>query len=197
MRKLLFILILLVATTLVRAQTIAPGYKLSAMDKLSVNIVQDPVPGKPTEINVSPLGDITIPVSRCCEDSVTVTNVAGKTIEDIEKALTAKLEGEFYEKATVQIRLLDPARRRGQVLFRGQVKGSALQLEPGKPMTLWEALTQIGTTEYANLKKVKLDRAGQPVKYYNVEAVSKGDRTKDVELQDGDRVTVEEKLFNL
>jgi protein involved in polysaccharide export with SLBB domain len=196
MRILLYLSILLLGGIISRAQMAAPQYKLSPMDKLSVSVTQDPVAGKPVEINVSPLGDVTVPVSRCCEDSVTVTNIAGRTIEDVEKLVAQKLEMEFYEKATVQIRLVDAAKRKGQVLFKGQVRQNVLQLEPGKPKTLWEALTEVGTTDYANLKKVKLDRAGQAVKIYNVDAVGKGDRTKDVELQDGDRVTVEEKSFN-
>lgn len=193
MRSLLLILIFVVG---VRAQSVAPAYKLSPMDKLSVSISQDPIPGKPVEINVSPLGDLTIPVSRCCEDSLTVTNIAGKTIEDVEKQLKQRLEEEFYEKATVQLRLIDPTRRKGQVLLRGAVRGSMVQLDPGKPKTLFEALTEVGYTEYANLKKVKLDRPGQTVKYFDIQAVGKGDRTKDVELQDGDRVTVDEKFWN-
>ena len=186
--------LMMVGSTL--AQTApAGGYQLSPMDKLSITIAQDPVAGKPAEITISPLGDLSVPVSRCCEDVVTV-NVRGKTIEQVEKEIREKLESEFYEKATVQLRVIDATRRRGQVLLTGAVRASSVQLEPGRPKTLWEALTEAGVTDFANLKKVKIDRAGKGVTVHDVDAVKKGDRTKDVELQDGDRITVPEKAFN-
>jgi hypothetical protein len=62
-------------------------------------------------------------------------------------------------------------------------------------------LTEVGTTEFANLKKVKLDRVGadgkSQITTHDIDAVDKGDRSKDIELRDGDRVTVPESLFKL
>jgi protein involved in polysaccharide export with SLBB domain len=196
MRLAIYILMCIGAAIGTAAQGVSTNYVLTPMDKLSISIAQDPVVGKPVEISVSPLGDLTIPVSRCCEDAVTV-NVRGKTVEEAEQEIKKRLEADYYEKATVQLRVIDPTRRRGQVLFRGAVRQSSIQLDPNKPKTLYEALTEAGTTDYANLKKVKLDRAGSPIKYYDMTAVEKGDRTKDVELQDGDRITVEESFFKL
>lgn len=203
MRLAIIILMCVSALLETRAQGAAPAvaaasasYQLSPMDKVSVSIAQDPVVGRPIEMNVSPLGDLTIPVSRCCEDSVTV-NVRGKTVEEAEKEIKQRLEGDYYEKATVTVRVIDPTRRKGQVLLRGAVRQSSISIDPSKPKTLYEALTEAGTTEYANLKKVKLDRVGSPIKYYDMTAVEKGDRTKDVELQDGDRITVDESFFKL
>jgi protein involved in polysaccharide export with SLBB domain len=196
MQKALFILICVGALFSAQAQSGSATYQLSPMDKLSVSISQDPIPGKPVEVSVSPLGDLTVPVSRCCEDSI-IINVCGKTVEAAEKEIKERLEADYYEKATVQLRVIDASRRKGQVLLRGAVRQSAIPLDPGKAKTLYEALTEAGTTDYANLKKVKLDRAGSPIKYYDMTAVEKGDRTKDVELQDGDRVTVDESFFKL
>jgi protein involved in polysaccharide export with SLBB domain len=178
-----------------RAQGVASGYQLVPMDKISVVIAQDPVQGRPIELSVSPLGDLAIPVSRCCEESV-IVSVRGKTVEQVEKEVAEKLEAEYYQKATVQIRVIDPTRRKGQVLLQGAVRAHSYQLDTGRPRTLWEALTEVGVTEYANLKKVKLDRGGK-ITTYDIDAVNKGDRTKDAELQDGDRVSVPEKLFNI
>lgn len=186
---------LLLACSVPAQNAPANGYQLNPMDKLSITIAQDPVAGKPAEITISPLGDLAVPVSRCCDDVVTV-NVRGKTIEDVEKEIREKLEAEYYEKATVQLRVIDATRRRGQVLLTGAVRASSVQLDPGRPKTLWEALTEAGVTEFANLKKVKIDRAGKGVTVHDVDAVKKGDRNKDVELQDGDRITVPEKAFN-
>jgi protein involved in polysaccharide export with SLBB domain len=208
MRSALLILALMAAVLTGRAQAPAsttnsapavaptPSYQLSPMDKLTVSVSQDPAAGKPIEISVSPLGDLTIPISRCCEDAVTVS-VRGKTVEQAEKEIKERLESEFYQTATVQLRLIDPTRRRGQVLFTGAVRQNAIQLDPGKPKTLYEAFTEAGPTDYANWKKVKVDRAGSPIKTYDMAAVKEGKREKDVELQDGDRIIVEESFFKL
>lgn len=200
MRACVFILLAWAALVSVQGQSAIASYQLSPMDKLSVTIAQDPIGGRPIEVNVSPLGDLTVPVSRCCEDSVTI-NVRGKTVEEAEKELKRRLEEEFYETATVQLRVVDPTRRKAQVLLRGAVRGNSVLFDAGKPKTLWEALTEVGTTEYANLKKVKLDRSdgngANKITFYDIDAVNKGDRTKDVELQDGDRVTVPEKFLNI
>lgn len=180
---------------LARGQTnLAAGYLLNPMDKLSISIAEDPVKGQPIEVSVSPLGDLVVRVSRCCEDAV-VVNVRGKTLDQVEKELKEKLEADFYQKATLQLRVVDQTRRRGQVFLRGAVRANSVPIDPGKPLTLWEALNQAGTTEYANFRKVKLDRNGK-ITEYDIEAVNKGDRSKDVELQDGDRITVAEKRFN-
>ena len=182
------------------AQVVSAGYQLNPMDKLAVSIAQDPVAGRPIELSVSPLGDLIVPVSRCCEESVLLA-VKGKTVEEVEKALKAKLETDFYQTATVQVRVIDPTRRKGQVLLRGAVRATSVQLDSGKPKTLWEALTEVGTSEFANLKKVKLDRVGPDGKSqlttHDIDAVDKGDRSKDIELRDGDRVTVPESLFKV
>lgn len=195
MRLFCIILICVSFLSVTRAQAPASAYQLNPMDKLSVTIAEDPVKGQPIELSVSPLGDLVVRVSRCCEESVRL-NVRGKTVEDVEKELKQKLESEFYQKATVEVRLIDQTRRKGQVFLRGAVRANIVVLEPGKPMTLWEALNQAGTTEYANFKKVKLDRGGK-VTEHDMDAVNKGDRSKDIELQDGDRITVVEKRFNL
>jgi hypothetical protein len=62
-------------------------------------------------------------------------------------------------------------------------------------------LTQVGTTEFARLSKVRVERldpaTGKTKEIFvNIEAVNKGERDQDLELQDGDRITVSEKWFN-
>jgi protein involved in polysaccharide export with SLBB domain len=200
MARLLYILICFLGLTADHAQTVGSSYQLNPMDKISVSIAQDPAPGRPVELSVSPLGDLVVPVSRCCEDSI-VVSVRGKTVEEVEKDLKKRLEEEFYQTATVQVRVIDPTRRKGQVLLRGAVRATSVQLDSSKAKTLWEALTEVGTTEFANLKKVKLDRVGadgkSQITTHDIDAVDKGDRSKDIELRDGDRVTVPESLFKL
>ena len=185
------------------AQPIDPAaYQLNPMDKLTVHVEQDPVPGRPVEVVVSSLFNLEIPVSRCCERTVSI-NVRGKTVAEVQAELKNKLEDQFYKTATVQLRLIDRdlSRRVGQVWLRGAVRGNVVALEAGKRKTLWEVLTQVGTTEFARLSRVRVERVdpvtGETKAFFvNIEAVNKGDRSQDVELQDGDRITVSEKWFN-
>ncbi|MDX1952118.1 MAG: polysaccharide biosynthesis/export family protein [Verrucomicrobiota bacterium] len=198
--RLILMILLFGQMRFVSAQEGTAAYQLAPMDKLSILIQEDPAPGKATELSVSALGDIVVPISRCCEESINL-NVRGKTVEQVQKELTAELEKQYYAKATVQLKLVDPNRKKGQALFRGAVRGNIVQLEQGSRKTLWEALTEVGTTEFADLRKVKLDRVdpstGQnSITYHDMEAVNKGARDKDVELKDGDRITVKEKFFN-
>jgi protein involved in polysaccharide export with SLBB domain len=178
------------------------GYQLNPLDKLTVAVEQDPAPGKPVEVAVSSLFNIDVPVSRCCETTISI-NVRGKTVADVQNELKAKLEEKYYNTATVSLKLVDRdlSRRVGQVWLRGAVRGNVAPLEAGKRKTLWEVLTQVGTTEFARLSKVRVDRLNQATgetKTFNVniEAVNKGDRSQDLELEDGDRITVSEKWFN-
>jgi protein involved in polysaccharide export with SLBB domain len=177
-----------------------PDYLLSPGDKLSITIDQDPAPGRPVDVLVLASGELEVPVSRCCESTITIP-AKGRPLKEVENDLKTKLEEDFYHKATVQLRLIDPTRKIGQVWLRGAVKGNIVQLDPGKPKTLWEALTQVGTSEFANLSKVRIERidpaTGQTKEIFvDIKAVEKGERNKDVELQDGDRITVKEKWFN-
>ena len=180
----------------------AANYRLNPLDKLTVLVEQDPVAGKPVEVSVSSLYHIEVPVSRCCETTVSL-NVKDKTLREVQEELTSKLQERYYKVATVQMRLVDRdlGRRVGQVWLRGAVRGNVVPLEAGKRKTLWEVLTQVGTTEFARLSKVRVERVdpatGQTKEIFvNIEAVNKGERDQDIELQDGDRITVSEKWFN-
>lgn len=180
----------------------AAAYQLNPLDKLTVAVEQDPVPGKPVEVAVSSLFNIDVPVSRCCDTTISI-NVRGKSVADVQNELKSKLEEKYYKTATISLKLVDRdlSRRIGQVWLRGAVRGNVAPLEAGKRKTLWEVLTQVGTTEFARLSKVRVDRLDQATGetktfWVNIEAVNKGDRGQDLELQDGDRITVAEKWFN-
>jgi protein involved in polysaccharide export with SLBB domain len=202
--KIMLSLITVFASLTLLAQAAAPeSHQLSPMDKLTISIDQDPIPGRPIEVAVSSLYNLEIPVSRCCESTIAL-NVKGKSVAEVQAELKSRLQQEYYKNADVQLKLVerDPNRRVGQVWLRGAVKGNIVQLEGGKRKTLWEALTQVGTTEFAKLSKVRVDRVdtvtGETKKIFvDIEAVDKGDRNKDLELQDGDRITVSEKWFNI
>jgi protein involved in polysaccharide export with SLBB domain len=201
--KFVVALAMITSSVSLRSQNAPENYQLAPLDKLTVSVEQDPIPGRPVEVLVSSLYNLEVPVSRCCEATISI-NVKGKSLGEVQSELKTKLEQDFYKIANVSLKLVDRDRnqRVGQVWLRGAVKGNIVQLEAGKRKTLWEALTQVGTTEFAKLSKVRVDRVdpvtGETKKIFvDIEAVDKGDRAKDLELQDGDRVTVPEKWFNL
>jgi len=170
-------------------------------DKLGFSVDQDPTSGAPIQQIVSPFGLLSIPVSRCRESTVTV-QAGKKTIKQIQDEIKALLEQEYYRVADVKITLVNPIVKLGQVWFRGAVRTSVIALDPGQPMTLWEALTRAGTTEFANLSKVKVERLDEAsgkteTIYVNIDRVNKGNRDEDIILKDGDRVDVKEKWFTI
>lgn len=170
-------------------------------DKLGFSVDQDPTSGAPVQQIVSPFGLLSIPVSRCCESTITV-QAGKKTIKQIQDEIKALLEQDYYRVADVKITLVNPIVKLGQVWFRGAVRTSVIALDPGQPMTLWEALTRAGTTEFANLSKVKVERYTEAsgkteTIYVNIDRVNKGNRDEDIILKDGDRVDVKEKWFTI
>jgi hypothetical protein len=87
------------------------------------------------------------------------------------------------------------------VWFRGEVQGK-YELKPGAATTLSEALMELRPSDFANLKKVKVDRF-DPVTQQNKsviinvkEILDKGTRTQDWKLADGDRIYVPPKGIN-
>lgn len=173
-------------------------YKLLPQDKLTFRIDEDPIKaGQAEPLIVSALGDIQFPVSRGYEERI-VIRAKGRTLKDVEAEIKAKLEADFYKQATVHLRLVDQSRRVGQVQFFGMVRGP-VELFPGEQKSLSSAILQLGYNEFANLRKVKIQRIDPVTKenktiIVNVEEILKtNDRKKDIILQDGDRVEVPER----
>src|SRR6185437_2828346 len=86
----------------------ADNYQLAPLDKLTVSIEQDPVAGRAIEVAVSSLYNLDIPVSRCCETTVSL-NVKGKTVAEVQSELKTQLE-DYYKIANVQLKLVDRKR---------------------------------------------------------------------------------------
>lgn len=177
-----------------------PGdtYQLNVQDKLVFRIHEDPMKGPaPEEISVTPQGELNFRVTRGSDEMITI-NARGKTLAQVRQELKARLEADYYHTATAELKLKEQSRRAGQVLFFGAVRNNLLPLVPGEPKTIFEGVYQVGVNEFANLKKVKLSRVdpktGKPeTTIINLEAIKKGDRTQDVQLQDGDRIEIPEK----
>ena len=180
------------------AQTNESVYRLQVQDTLLFRVKEDPVRGGEAEpLRVNALGEAHFPISRGFEDRITL-KVAGKTLDQVGFELKGLLDAEYYQDATVEVKLLEQQRRAGEVLFFGAVRSNVLPLAPGESKTIFEGAYQVGLSEFANLKKVKLYRVDpqtgeRTTQTINLEAIKDGDRQQDVTLRDGDRVEIPEK----
>jgi protein involved in polysaccharide export with SLBB domain len=177
--------------------------KLAPMDKLLYRVQEDPASGS-SQVAVSSLGKIQFPVSMGFENVVVSVDAKGLTIDEVAEALKKQLEAKYYKKATISLSLVDKAQKMGQAFFTGEAKG-VVALPPGEEVSLSSALIKLGYSEFANLKKVELQRMDKttgkklPVQVLNMEAViKKGERgaEKDPILQDDDRIRVPERSFS-
>ena len=175
--------------------------QLKPMDKLLFAIAEDPKPGGPQPVAVGSAGRLIIPVSR--DSGVTINiDVRGKTLAEVKDEIRTKLNKDYYYKATIQLMLDSSAPRKAQAFFNGGgTKTSILSFDAADPPTLFEATLQVGLTEYAKKSKIKINRLDPETKKavtitVNLEEAEK-DRSKDVKLQDGDRITIKENWFNI
>jgi protein involved in polysaccharide export with SLBB domain len=175
-------------------------YKLPAGDRLTFQVEEDPAKLRESiELLVPLVGEVEFPVSRDDRSVTIALNVIGKTVPEVKTALKTALEGDYYQKATVKLRVSDPNQQHGQVAFWGAVRG-LLHLDPNKPMKVSDGILQLGWDPmYANLKRVEVVRTDPVTRQkktiiVNVQAIlDKNGDAKDVILQDGDRVRVPEK----
>jgi protein involved in polysaccharide export with SLBB domain len=173
-------------------------YCLSVQDKLLYRVSEDPVrSAEPDEVFVNAQGKAHFRVSAGFDELITL-QASGKTLGQLKEELRQQLTETYYEQATIELKLKESTPRVGKVLFYGAVRGNLLQLLPGETKTIFEGVYQVGVSEYANLKKVKLSRlnprTGETDAWIiNLDAIKKGARTHDVTLQDGDRIEVPER----
>lgn len=181
-------------------QSDVAAYKLLLQDKIKYSIEEDPVRDADfPELIVTSLGFLNFPVSRMKGSPIVSVQAVGKTLGQIKAEVTAKLEEEFYHKATVSLQLTSKSERFGQVKFVGNSIKGMLKLNPGERKTLSEAIVEKGYTEYANLRRVLVLRQQEgsaKAKKIVVDIDSvlrKGRKDLDLILEDGDTVDVPEK----
>jgi protein involved in polysaccharide export with SLBB domain len=176
------------------------SHPLRPGDKLLYAVREDPVAGAGAEeLVVNALGEATFRVSRGAAAAITLP-VAGRTLVQVKAELQTRLLADYYHVATIDLRLKETTQAAGKILFSGAVRANIVPLQPGEQKTLFEALLQVGTTEFANLRKVRLSRVdprtgAEGAWVFDAEAIRK-DRSRDVLLQDGDRLDVPEKTIN-
>ena len=129
------------------------AYQPNPQDKFQFGIEEDPNKGGELEIrNVSALYDLQFSASRGTDTPI-IINARSKTVAEIKKELKTKLDAEYYQNATVVLKLVESHQRPGKVFITGTLKGQVALL-PSEPKTVMQAIVELGgDTEYANLKK--------------------------------------------
>lgn len=175
-----------------RMEAVDPDKKLSPGDQVTYEIVEDRDGGIPRVISAT--GELEIPpLGR--------VKVAGKTtveaIDDIER----RLKVDYYHKATVKLsidRVSPTLVKSGQIFLSGEVRTvGPLEMVAGVPLKLSEAILSAGGFgPWADDRKVQVTRRdGAKVIVDVKEIITKGALTKDITLQDGDRVYVPQAFF--
>jgi polysaccharide export outer membrane protein len=115
-------------------------------------------------------------------------HVAGKTSQQVRDELAAKLEP-FLHNPQLDVRVL--AYRSQRVQVTGDVKTPGPLAITDVPLTLVDAITRSGgTTDNADLQRVRLMRRGR---FYQLDANSlldRGDISQNVMLEDGDIINI-------
>jgi protein involved in polysaccharide export with SLBB domain len=172
------------------------SYRLAAADKLRFSVEEDPIQAaNAIELVVTPLGDVSFPVSRGF-DAIIVLNVRGRMLDEVKRELKTRLDAEYYQDAHVSLQLVNPSLRIGQVQFFNMVRGT-VKLIPGETKYVSDGILELNYNDFADLRRVRLYRLDSTNKQPRIIDVKKvlegGDRSQDVILKDGDRIEVPEK----
>jgi protein involved in polysaccharide export with SLBB domain len=172
---------------------------LHQFERLHYTIREDPIKGsEPLETSVRANGTVDFKYSRVADELITI-DAKGKTLAQIKKELKARLEADYYHKATVDLKITsEQVRKRGQVIFLGQAS-NVLSIEPGERLTIHKAFAKINVTKWADLSKVELRRIN-PVtgktekRVIDVKTIQKDPASdKNIELQDEDTIYIPER----
>lgn len=175
-----------------------PDKKLSAGDQVTIEIIEDRAGGFPKvvtatgELDVPPLGKV---------------RVSGKTASEAASSIKQLLERDYYYSATVRVSIDQVATgvvRKGTVQLSGQVRMQGPQMIlAGEPLTATGALLKAGgLTQWADTRKVQLFRVKPDGSVEKIivdfkKVTETGDIGADPVLQDGDRLYVPKKPFNI
>jgi polysaccharide export outer membrane protein len=171
-------------------------YKLRVGDKVSLQILEDR--DAPKGLVVADSGELDVPyVGRVA--------AADKTCKQLAEELKARLEKEYYYRATV-ILALDVANKfLGRIYVWGQVRNQGpIEIAVNENLTAGKAILRAGGFgDFANKKRVKVVRGGgvegaakQSFELNMVDILEKGRIEKDVVLQPDDFVIVPSRLIN-
>jgi polysaccharide biosynthesis/export protein len=171
-------------------------YKLRVGDKISLQILEDR--DLPKGLVVADSGELDVPyVGRVA--------ASDKTCKQLAEELKARLEKEYYYRATVIIALDVANKFLGRVYVWGQVRNQGpIDIAVNENLTAGKAILRAGGFgDFANKKKVKIVRGGatesaakQSFELNMVDILEKGKTEKDVVLQPDDFIIVPSRLIN-
>jgi protein involved in polysaccharide export with SLBB domain len=171
-------------------------YKLRVGDKISLQILEDR--DAPKSLVVADSGELDVPyVGRVA--------ASDKTCKQLAEELKARLEKEYYYRATVIIALDVANKVLGRIYVWGQVRNQGpIDIAVNENLTAGKAILRAGGFgDFANKKKVKVVRGGgteggtkQSFELNMVDILEKGQTEKDVVLQPDDFVIVPSRLIN-
>jgi protein involved in polysaccharide export with SLBB domain len=170
--------------------------KLKAGDQLSFRVIEEQKQ-QPDILTVSDTGEIEVPLLGRFP-------AAGKTCRQLANQLKPVLEKDYYYKATVIIGIdtlsVKPV---GKVYLEGQVKSQgALDIPPDDSLTVSRAiLMDGGLADFADRRRVRLmhrnaDGTTKTTIVDLKEILDRGHADKDPLVQDGDTITVPQRLIN-
>jgi polysaccharide export outer membrane protein len=171
-------------------------YKLRVGDKISLQILEDR--DLPKGLVVADSGELDVPyVGRVA--------ASDKTCKQLAAELKARLEKEYYYRATVIIALDVANKFLGRVYVWGQVRNQGpIDIAVNENLTAGKAVLRAGGFgDFANKKKVKVVRSGgadnaakQNFELNMVDILEKGKTEKDMVLQPDDFIIVPSRLIN-
>ncbi len=171
-------------------------YKLRVGDKVSLQILEDR--DAPKSLMVADSGELDVPyVGRVA--------ASDKTCKQLAEELKARLEKEYYYRATVIIALDAANKFLGRIYVWGQVRNQGpIDIAVNENLTAGKAILRAGGFgDFANKKRVKVVRGGgteggtkQSFELNMVDILEKGQTEKDVVLQPDDFVIVPSRLIN-
>ena len=175
-----------------RNAKVDPNSALTAGSEVSFLIVEE---NEPTRLIVADTGELEIP------GGLGRVSVAGLTTVQAAAKVKKYLEGQYYKEGKVTVRIglnILPAagREKAKVLIAGKVqRPGAIEFFLDDPKTLSEAVLQAGVTSWSNLRKVTVIKKNGETHTYDVKAILDG-LAEDVPLEDGDKISVDERRFS-
>ncbi len=171
-------------------------YKLRVGDKISLQITEDR--DAPKGLVVADSGELDVPyVGR--------VSATDKTCKQLADELKARLEKDYYHRATVIISLDVANKLLGRIYVWGQVRQQGpIDIMVNENLTAGKAILRAGGFgDFANKKKVKIVRGGakegaakQSFELNMVDILEKGKTERDVVLQPDDFIIVPSRLIN-
>jgi protein involved in polysaccharide export with SLBB domain len=170
-------------------------YKLRVGDRISFQILEDR--DVPRSLVVADSGELDAPyVGRVA--------AADKTCKQLADELKARLEKEYYYRATVIIALDAANKLLGRIYVWGQVRNQGpIDIGVNENLTAGKAILRAGGfADFANQKRVKVIRSGangapkQTFELNMVDILERGKTEKDMVLQPDDFIIVPSRLIN-